>query len=73
MEGELKRTKIAYRKDDNAFVSVADPAALPAAADRLSPEVIRKSLDYWTLIVGTKFSKAEQSHESPPGPLHSSD
>ena len=37
MEGELKRHKIAYRKDDNAFVSVADPTALQAAADRLSP------------------------------------
>jgi len=26
----------------------------------LSPEVIRKSLDYWTLIVSPKFSKREQ-------------
>ena len=60
MEGELKRNKITYRKDDNAFTSVADPAALQAAADRLTPEVIRKSLDYWTLIVGPKFSKSEQ-------------
>ena len=60
MEGELKRGKVAYRKDDNAFVSVADPAALQAAADRLSPAVIRKSLDYWSLVVGPKFSKAER-------------
>ena len=60
MEGELKRNKIAFRKEDNAFLSVADPAALQAAADKLSPEVIRKSLDYWTLIVGPKFSQREQ-------------
>ncbi len=60
IEGELKRNKITCRKDDNAFLAVADPAALQAAADRLSPEVIRKSLDYWTLIVGPKFSRREQ-------------
>ena len=28
IEAELKRHKIAHRKDDNAFLSVADPAAL---------------------------------------------
>jgi len=60
IEGELKRNKIAYRKDDNAFLAVSDTAALQAAADRLSPEIIRKSLDYWTLIVGPKFSQREQ-------------
>ena len=52
--------KIAHRKDDNAFLAVADPVALQEAADRLTAEVIRKSLDYWTLIVGPKFSKREQ-------------
>ena len=61
IEGQLKRKKIAYRKDDNAFLAVADPAALQAAADRLNPEVIRKSLDYWTLIVGPKFSERERA------------
>ncbi|MBS1827572.1 MAG: hypothetical protein JST93_19815 [Acidobacteria bacterium] len=60
IEAELKRCRIAHRKDDNAFLSVADPAALQAAADRLTAEVIRKSLDRWTLIVGPKFSKREQ-------------
>jgi len=61
VEGELKRKKIAYRKDDNAFLAIADPAALQAAADRLSPEVIRQSLDYWTLVVGPKFSERERT------------
>ncbi len=60
IERELKRLQITHRKDDNAFLACADPEALQAAADRLSPEVIRKSLDYWTLIVSPKFSKREQ-------------
>lgn len=37
-----------------------DVAALQAAADRLSPTLIRKQLDYWTLILGPKFSKKER-------------
>ena len=34
---------------------------LQAAADRLSPEIIRKRLDYWTLILGPKFSAKESA------------
>ena len=33
---------------------------MQAAADRLSPDIIRKQLDYWTLILGPKFSKKER-------------
>jgi hypothetical protein len=33
---------------------------LQAAADRLSPEIIRKRLDYWTLVLGPKFSAKER-------------
>src|SRR5260370_5624647 len=51
MENELKRAKVAYRKNDNAFLWVADPEALQAAADRLSEEVLRKRLDYWTFVL----------------------
>jgi hypothetical protein len=40
---------------------VDDVVALQAAADRLSPQIIRKQLDYWTLILGPKFSKKERS------------
>jgi hypothetical protein len=43
---------------------VNDVAALQAAADRLSPQIIRKQLDYWTLILGPKFSKKERSQMS---------
>ena len=61
IEQELKRAGIGFRKHDNAFLAVADPAALQAAADRLSPEIIRRRLDYWTLILGPKCSKKERA------------
>jgi hypothetical protein len=60
IEQELLRSGIPYRKDDNAFVSVQDISALQDAADRLSPKIIRERIEYWTLIVGPKFSKREQ-------------
>src|SRR6516165_5695297 len=60
IERQLLRHKISFRKDDNAFLAVADPVALQAAADRLSADIIRKRLDYWTLVVGPKFSKADR-------------
>jgi hypothetical protein len=60
IEQELKRKKIGFRKNDNAFLAVEDAAKLQAAADRLSPEIIRQRLDYWTLIVGPKFSQRER-------------
>jgi hypothetical protein len=60
IEQELKRAQIAFRKNDNAFLAVDDVAALQAAADRLSPQIIQKQLDYWTLILGPKFSQPER-------------
>ncbi len=61
IEQELKRAGIGFRKHDNAFLAIADPAALQTAADRLSPDIIRRRLDYWTLILGPKFSKKERA------------
>src|SRR5215472_10785904 len=61
MERELQRAGIGFHKNDNAFLAVDEVAALQAAADRLSPAIIRKQLDYWTLILGPKFSKKERS------------
>src|ERR1700746_3099796 len=61
IEQELKRAQIGFRKTDNAFLAVDDVAALQASADRLSPEIIRRRLDYWTLILGPKFSKKERA------------
>jgi hypothetical protein len=60
IEQELNRRHIGFRKNDNAFLAVDDVAALQAAADRLSPQIIRQRLDYWTLILGPKFSKRER-------------
>src|SRR5580698_4594872 len=61
IEQELNRARIGFRKIDNAFLAVDDVAALQAAADRLSPEIIRQRLDYWTLILGPKFSAKERA------------
>jgi len=59
--GELQRQGVRFRKDDNAFLGTTNLAALQAAADRLSPEIIRKRLDYWTLVLGPKFSKTDRA------------
>jgi hypothetical protein len=40
IEQELKRAHLGFRKNDNAFLAVEDAAALQAAADRLSPQII---------------------------------
>jgi hypothetical protein len=59
LEQELNWSRVGFQKNDNAFLAVNDVAALQAAADRLSPAIIRKQLDYWTFHLGPKFSKKE--------------
>jgi hypothetical protein len=59
--GELTRAGVPFRRDDNAFLAVGDAPALQAAADRLSPAIIRKRLDYWTRSVGPKFSPTDRT------------
>jgi hypothetical protein len=59
--GELTRRKVPFRTDDNAFLWTANLKALQAAADRLDPEVIRERVDYWTLVLGPKFSKKDRT------------
>jgi hypothetical protein len=61
IEQELKRKQIGFRKNDNAFLAVDHVAELQAAADRLSAAIISKQLDYWTFLLGPKFSKKERS------------
>ena len=61
IENELNRQGIAFRKHDNAFLAVDDPKALQGAADRWTPEVIRERLEYWTLVLGPKFSRRERA------------
>jgi len=60
VEQELNRLQIGFRKSDNAFLAVDDPEALQAAADRLSPEIIRPRLDHWTFLLGPKFSRGQR-------------
>jgi len=60
-ERELLRQRIAYRMNDNAFLSVSEPERLQQIADRFSPAVIRQRIEYWTFLLGPKFSKKECS------------
>jgi hypothetical protein len=65
IEQELTRAQVGFRKNDNAFLAIDDVAALQAAADRLSPDIIRERIDYWTLILGPKFSAKERNKLNP--------
>jgi len=60
IEQELKRAHIAFHKNDNAFLAVDNVEALQAAADRLSPKIIRERLEYWTFLLAPKFSKKQR-------------
>jgi hypothetical protein len=51
---------VRFRMKENAFVSVSDPKALQAAADRIDPQCIQERLDSWTFKLGPKFSKHER-------------
>jgi hypothetical protein len=57
IEIELRRQGVAFRKDDNAFLSTSDPKALQAAADNLSASTIEKRLNYWTWLPGPTSSQ----------------
>jgi hypothetical protein len=59
--GELQRRGVRFRTDDNAFLWTDNLEALQAAADRLDPEIIRQRLEYWTLVLGPKFSKKDRT------------
>src|SRR5215472_5997370 len=61
IERELQRAGVEFRTHDNAFLWVADAQALQAAADRLSPQIIRQQLDHWTWVVGPKFSPKDRA------------
>src|SRR5205807_8925711 len=54
IEQELKRRRINFQKNDNAFLAVDDAAELQAAADRLSPCIIRRQLKLLDLDPGTQ-------------------
>jgi hypothetical protein len=61
IERALSGQGIKFVKDDNRFISVAEPAQLQAAADRLDGPTLQQRIDYWTLIVAPKFSAKERA------------
>jgi len=60
IERELLRRGVAFRKDDDAFLATDNPQALQAAADRFRAPLIRKRLDYWSWLLGPKFSPKDR-------------
>jgi hypothetical protein len=62
---ELTRAGMRFRKDDNAFLGVADVAALQAAADRLSAAVVQRRCAYWVRRLVPVFSPAERAALQP--------
>ena len=56
----LTAESVQFRMKENAFVSVADPGALQAAADRIDPRRIQERLHYWTFMLGPKFAQHER-------------
>jgi hypothetical protein len=58
---ELTRQRVGFRKDDNAFLAVADVAALEAASERLTPRLIEQRCDYWARRLAPAFSAAERA------------
>src|SRR5712691_3628362 len=57
---ELTRAGIRFRKADNAFLGVADVAALQAAANRLSPAILQRRCAFWVRRLVPTFSSAER-------------
>lgn len=60
IEQALRKQNIGFRKHDNAFLAVDDVAALQAAADALNGEIIQKRVNYWTFLLGPKFTKHDR-------------
>jgi len=60
IEGWLRQQGVEFRKADNAFVWVEDVEALQKAADSFTPTVIQQRLNYWTMLLGPKFSQRDR-------------
>lgn len=57
----LRQAGVALYQHDNAILSVADPVALQAAADALTPAVLQERCDYWAAKLAPSFSPAERA------------
>ena len=60
LEAELNQAGIPFRKKDNAFLAIDNPDDLQQASDRFTPELLQERFDYWTFLLGPKFSKQER-------------
>jgi hypothetical protein len=60
IERQLLAQGVRFRKQDNAFLAVADPAVLQAAANRLSGKILSQRIDSWSLLLGPKFSQRKR-------------
>jgi hypothetical protein len=57
----LRTAGVGLYQQDNAILRVADPVALQAAADALTPSVLRERCDYWAAKIAPQFSRAEHA------------
>jgi hypothetical protein len=62
---DLTRDGVRFRKVDNAFLAVADVAALQAAADRLSAAILQRRCGYWVRRLVPTFSPTERAALAP--------
>jgi len=51
---------VKYRKYDNTFLALQNPAITEQLNERLTPALIRSRLDYWALRLAPSFSKTER-------------
>jgi hypothetical protein len=57
----LRQAGVALYQRDNAILRVADPIALQAAADTLTPAVLQERCDYWAAKLAPSFSPAARA------------
>ena len=58
---ELEKENITFKKDDNAFLSTANPKRLQEISDTLSAEIIKERLNYWSNFLAPRFCEEEKA------------
>ena len=61
MGERLRQAGVGLSQQDNAILRVADPVALQAAADALTPAMLQERCDYWAAKIAPQFSRAEHA------------
>jgi hypothetical protein len=56
----LTLQKINFTRQDNAFTAVDNARVLQRAANQFNARTIRQRLNYWTFLLGPKFSERER-------------